>query len=154
MADLLVTKFAIQNVDALSNLSAIIPQATDNALEQILRTLKVKIQGRTPVGIRYKSFGKTKKGKSKTRMGKGSAGKRYKGSWVVSGELKRSWVFAHEDSAISASTDVPYAGMLEEGGYPGIGKLRWGLMPGGYGQVAPRTVSAEGGIFSSRAVGG
>ena len=146
-----------------ARIDAGVQKGIDSGLESILRTLQQRIRKATPVGIRYKSYGKTKKGKSKTKKAGfvwttgPNAGRQatYKGRWVVSGELKASWQFDHtRPSEIRAFSTVRHGAILEAGKYKGIGKPRLGLMSGGLGQVAPRTVQAEGGIYSSRAVGG
>lgn len=140
-------KFSTQNENVLKRLSETIPRATEYALEQVLGTLKVKVQGRTPEGIRYKAI-KRKKGGEPV---KGASGQ---GRWVKSGILKRSWEAARAGTTITVGTNIPYAGILEVGGYPGIGKPRTGMMSGGEGQVSPRTTAEGGKIWSSRAVGG
>lgn len=140
--------FNIRNLDVLKRADRLIPTAMYYGLEQVLRTLKVKVQGRTPVGIRYKKMERKKDG-TPTKKSKG------RGRWVASGLLKKSWRFEHSTAnQIKAYTGVRYAPILERGLYPGIGKPRTGLMSGGEGQVSPRTIRSGSGIFSSRAVGG
>lgn len=156
---------SVRDSGGLERLRSTMPQAIDEALAQIVGTLKAKVQGATPVGIRYQSYGKTKTGKTITRAGKKAKdgaehriGFRYRGKWVASGELKKSWQeFASSQGnaqAVGVSTDTPYAHILEGGKYKGIGKQRFGLMAGGIAQVSPRTVAGPGGVFSSRAPGG
>jgi hypothetical protein len=128
----------------IQQLNAVLPSAIDRALESIFRTIKPKIQASSPVGIRYvpikrKASGERRKGVSGT------------GHYVQSGDLVRSWVFSRTSDSITASTAIPYADILERGAFPGVGKARTGLMGGHKVSVSPRTVSNNGGIFSSRA---
>lgn len=148
MVDGTFINFKIDNLDVLKRADRLIPVATFYGLEQLLRILKGRVQKGTPVGIKYQKI-KRKKDGTPTKGSKG------KGRWVKSGALKKSWKFEHTTAnTIRAHTDVKYSPILERGLYPGIGKPRTGFMSGGEGQISPRTVAAEGGIFSSRAVGG
>jgi hypothetical protein len=153
MAEGTFINFKINNLDVLKRADRLIPVATFYGLEQLLRILKGRVQKGTPVGIKYQKI-KRKKDGTPTKGSKG------KGRWVKSGALKKSWKFEHTTAnTIRAHTDEKYSPIVERGLYPGIGKPRKGILvggggPSGEGQVSPRTVAAEGGIFSSRAVGG
>jgi hypothetical protein len=126
-------KVVIQNEDALKNLVTLVPEAAERALNDYIRTVKARVLDRTPVGQKYKKA-------EKTKAGKPMKGPRGKGRHVASGNLWRSWKVASLGlGAVSVYTDVPYADVLEEGKYPGIG---------------PRTASGPGGIYSKQAVGG
>lgn len=119
-------------------------QALDVAIEQIARQILQTVRQRTPVGIRYQ-----KASTQARKQGKIS------GRWTASGQLKASWTIERTGTSIEIGTPIDYAQILEEGLYPGIGKPRMGQMPGGQGQVSPRTkYGPSGGIYSSRAVGG
>lgn len=65
--------------------------------------------------------------------------------WKRSGRMKNSWspVFK-TGSSWSFTNSVPYANVVEEGLYPGIGTRR----------QPPRTVASGGRIYSSQAIGG
>ena len=137
------------------------PLSIDAALVTLVAILKDRVDRGTPTGIKYIKFGETKTGKAITKKAKRGSGRRYHGKWEQTAELKRSWVEFFMPagaeggvSTIGFSSPLRWAGVLEEGDYPGIGKPRTGIMSGGEGQVSPRTVAAAGGIFSSRAVGG
>jgi len=136
--------FRITGLDGLRRYIDRHPQVINSALEQVLRTLHVRIQRDTPVGIK--------------RKGKPKGAKRVKGvsqvRYVASGAMKKSWQSEKGDGYVSVWTDTPYAGVLEEGKFRGVGKPRYGLGSGGAMQISPRTVAAQGGIYSSRAVGG
>lgn len=126
-------KVVIQNENALKNLVTLIPEAAERALNDYIRTIKARVLDRTPVGQRYQKA-------EKTKAGKRFKGPRGKGRYVTSGNLWRSWkVDSLGLGKVSVYTDVPYASVLEEGKYPGIG---------------PRTSRGPGGIYSKQAVGG
>jgi hypothetical protein len=144
-----------QGSEAFDRLKATMPKSIEDGLYQIAGTFMAKIQGATPVGIRFKKFGQTKAGKQITKRARGkTSGQRYKGRWVASGALKKGWMVQGMADAVGFSNPEKYFGVLEKGKYKGIGQPRKGLMSGGVGQVAPRTTASGGDIFSSRAVGG
>ncbi len=62
---------------------------------------------------------------------------------IDGGTMKESWTQVHRMGSLGGEyafwSSVTYSDVLEYGGYPGVG---------------PRTVQAEGGIFSRQAVGG
>ena len=154
----------VDGITSFEQFVASLPQRANSALQEVLQTVLPEIQRRTPVGIRYVPFGDNKKGEPITKAGKlgkrspagleGFAGKRYRGKWVASGILKAAWTGEVSGNVLSISNSTAYGGILESGAYSGIGKFRVGIMPGGLGQVSPRTISTDGGIFSSRAPGG
>lgn len=154
----LIFSINVQGEKHLELVKQLLPDAIPDALAQMVATMKAKLQGATPVGIKYVSFGLNRSGKKIYKRGKHAPEKRWRGRWVASGELKKSWqeelIEEATGAAIAFTTDRRYYEILESGGYPGIGKPRWGLMSGGGGVVSPRTQAAPGGIFSSRAVGG
>jgi len=87
------------------------PDAVRLGLEDATVSLRNLVQGATPVGI-----GPTE------------------------GEMKGSWsTVTYEAGGFSFGSDKPYAEVLEEGLYPGVG---------------PRTVKTGEGIFSRQAPGG
>lgn len=123
------------------------PGILERVLNSVLPTLRTKVEGATPEGIKYQPYKQATKSKH--------TGKRHKGRWVESGALKKSWLSEIGPNFIRVWTMGKYAEVLEEGKYPGIGKFRQGLMAGGMGQVSPRTAyGPNGGIYSSRAIGG
>jgi hypothetical protein len=132
----------------LANLASAIPSVVQLVLRDALKKLMTKIEGATPVGIKYK-----KKPASVKRMRGVSQGR-----WVVSGDLKKSWLGELGPTSIEVTAKVKkskYPWVLELGKYRGIGKLKYGLGPGGVIQVSPRTAQGKGGgIYSSRATSG
>jgi len=134
--------FRIVGLDGLRRYIDRHPQVINLALEQVLRTLKPAVQHRTPEGIKPVKFkGKKKRGVTQQR-------------YERSGVLVDSWIARKGDGWVSMATDVPHGPIVEEGKFRGVGKPRYGLAAGGPIQVSPRTVAAQGGIYSSRAVGG
>ena len=104
----------------LSGLLKDFPQLIDDAAEQAALTVRNLVRGRTPVGPR-----------------KAGAGWR---ADPHAGLAKKSWTEVRRVSTgFSFGLDVPYANVLEYGGYTSVG---------------PRTVAESGGIFSRQAPGG
>lgn len=131
----------------LAELASSMPSTVQLVLRDALQKLMVKIQGATPVGIKYKRM------PAGTKRKKGQA----QGRWVQSGALKKSWLGKLTGDSLEVVAKVDkwkYPWVLEEGKYPGIGKPRFGMGPGGIIQVSPRTVRENGGIFSRQASGG
>jgi hypothetical protein len=131
----------------LAELQAQTPAIVQKVLRDALKTLMARVQRDTPVGIKPRKMPsgvKRKKGISQV-------------SWVQTGDLKKSWLGELRGDSIEVKANVTkwkYPWVLEEGKYPGIGKLKYGKGPGGIIQVSPRTVRSGGGIFSSRATQG
>lgn len=111
--------------------------------DKLLRAIK----GATPVGLKYNTRGENKAGGKKKRRGK---------VWKRSGELKKSWKSSSSSKGSTIQTSKPYAAVLEEGAYPGTTPSRLINQPavGKGGKYGIRTVAAQGGIFSTQAVGG
>jgi hypothetical protein len=125
-----------ESLGLMEKMFAEFPQAADSILRDFAITIRRMLQGRTPVGRKYvrKSDRKSKKSKA----------------YPPSGALKASWQGpTKEGNSWTVYTGLPYAYVLEEGRYPGIGKI-----PAGADWSNPRTVSAAGGIYSSQAPGG
>jgi hypothetical protein len=115
-----------ETMGQLEKMFAQFPKAAESILRDFAITVRRMLQGRTPVGKKYvkKSDRKSKKSKP----------------YVPSGKLKASWQGpVKEGDSWVVYTGLPYAYILEEGRYPGVG---------------PRTVSAVGGVYSSQAPGG
>jgi hypothetical protein len=143
MPDLNVT-IDVGEARRIAALASAVPKVVQLVLRDALKKLMVKIQGATPVGLKYKKMS------AGTKRKKGQA----QGRWVTSGDLKKSWIGQLTGDSLEVTAHVAkwkYPWVLEEGKYPGIGKLRYGLGPGGIIQVSPRTVQGNGGIFSKQA---
>lgn len=131
----------------LAELQVQTPAIVQRVLRDALKTVMTRVQRDTPVGIKPRKMPsgvKRKKGISQV-------------SWVQTGDLKKSWLGELRGDSLEVKANVSkwkYPWVLEEGKYPGVGKLKYGKGPGGVIQVSPRTVRAGGGIFSSRATQG
>lgn len=126
------TQVLLQYPGTLKQLNRIFRGAINLGIQDTLRTLKARVMDRTPVGWKYKAGRKTKANKRY----KGAQGK---GRLVKSGYLKGQWQTENTGNGWILRNDTPYAYVLEEGRYKGVG---------------PRTVATSGGIFSRQAPGG
>jgi hypothetical protein len=125
-----------KTVDQVSSLFEAFPKAAESILKSFATTIKRMVQGRTPIGWTYVKSGDRKTKKS--------------ASYKKSGALKASWQGpTKEGNAWVVYTGLPYASVLEEGKYPGVG-----AKPSGFPGTYPRTVGDAGGIYSTQAVGG
>lgn len=115
------TRVTVEGLRRAREILLRLPDLGDEAMEQIATSIRSLVRGRTPVGI-------------------------VDDEDHTPGTMKGSWtIVSHTATGFTFGSGVPYARVLEEGGYKGVGPRTVAFAGGG---------GASAGIYSRQAPGG